>query len=200
MKSIDFTERALLPRILEAIEDVETLVKRDIQDLAKIHSLEALPRLLAMAAGQTSRMVNISQLTSPFQLSRLTIREYLTLLSQIFLLEEVPPWHHNRLSRLIKSPKLQMGDTGLACALLSVDADRLWDDRTLFGQMLETFVFQERKREASAREERILFSHYRDKDQAEVDIVLEWDGRVTGVEVKASSTVTSNDFKALRKF
>lgn len=178
---------------------VETLIQRDIRDLANISSMEALPRLLTMAAGQTAKLVNISQLAAPFQISRPTIREYLTLLSRIFLLEETPPWHHNRLSRLIKTPKLHLGDTGLACALLNVNADRLWEDRPLFGQLLETFVFQELRRMAGSREERIVFSHFRDKDQSEVDIVLEWDGKIAAVEVKTAATVTSKDFKGLRK-
>jgi predicted AAA+ superfamily ATPase len=179
---------------------IETLIQRDIRDLANISSLEALPRLLTMAAGQTSRLINITELAAPFQLSRPTIREYLTLLSRMFLLEETPSWHHNRLKRLIKTAKLHMGDTGLACALLNVDTDRLWEDRPLFGQLLETFVFQELRRLAGAREERIVFSHFRDKDQTEVDVVMEWAGRVAGVEVKASSTVTADDFKGLKRF
>lgn len=67
--------------------------------------MDALPRLLALAAGQTASLVNISELAAPFQVSRPTIREYVTLLSRIFLLEESPPWHSNRLKRLIKTPK-----------------------------------------------------------------------------------------------
>jgi len=89
------------------------LIQRDIRDLARISALEALPRLLALAAGQTACLVNISELAAPFQMSRPTIREYVTLLSRIFLLEELPPWHGNRMKRLIKTPKLHLGDTGL---------------------------------------------------------------------------------------
>ncbi|MEQ6340410.1 MAG: ATP-binding protein [Gammaproteobacteria bacterium] len=177
----------------------DTLVQRDVRDLARIRALDALPRLLALAAGQSSRLLNVADLTAPFQLSRPTIRDYMTLLARLFLLEELPPWHSNRLSRLIKTPKLHLGDTGLACALLGVDAATLWADRALYGQLLETFVYQELRRQASWQEEPVTFHHYRDKEAAEVDVVLESGGQLSGVEVKAAATVTTADFKGLRK-
>jgi predicted AAA+ superfamily ATPase len=179
---------------------IETLVQRDVRDLARIASLDALPRLLALAAGQTARLVNVSDLAAPFQLSRPTIKDYVTLLERVFLLEQLVPWHSNRLSRLVKSPKLHLGDTGVACALLGLDAESLWQDRATLGQLLETFVFQELRRQASWRDDDIRFHHFRDKDGAEVDIVLERGGReLAGVEVKAAATVTSADFRGLRK-
>jgi len=179
---------------------IETLVQRDVRHLARISSLDALPRLLTLAAGQTARLLNVADLASPFQVSRPTIREYLTLLIHLFLLEELPPWHSNRLSRLIKTPKLHFGDTGVACALLGIDATSLAVDRQLLGQLLETFVFSELRRQASWHEESISFHHFRDKDGVEVDLVLEGIGqRLAGVEVKASATVTASDFRGLKK-
>jgi predicted AAA+ superfamily ATPase len=179
---------------------IETLVQRDVRDLARIRSLDALPRLLELAAGQTARLLNVSDLASPFQLSRPTIHDYVTLLERVFLLEQLPPWHSNRLSRLIKTPKLHLGDTGVACALLGLDAAALTRDRSTLGPLLETFVFQELRRQASWHQEAIGFHHFRDKDGAEVDIVLERGAQeVAGVEVKAAATVTAADFRGLRK-
>lgn len=177
----------------------DTLIQRDIRDLARISAMDALPRLLALAAAQSACLVNMSELAAPFQVSRPTIREYMTLMSRIFLLDELTPWHSNRTNRLIKTPKLHLGDTGLACSLLGLNAEMLWQDRAVFGRLLETFVYQELRRHASWLDESVAFSHYRDKDKVEVDVVLESGGRVAGVEVKASATVTSDDFKGLRK-
>ena len=179
---------------------IETLVQRDVRELARIGALDALPRLLALAAGQTARLLNVSDLASPFQLSRPTIRDYITLLERVFLLESLSPWHSNRLSRLVKTPKLHLGDTGVACALLGLDADSLNRDRSMLGQMLETFVLQELRRQASWNEASITFHHFRDRDGAEVDIVLERGAHeVAGIEVKAAATVTASDFRGLRK-
>ncbi|HEX5435865.1 MAG TPA: ATP-binding protein [Gemmatimonadaceae bacterium] len=179
---------------------VETMVQRDARELARIASLDALPRLLALAAGQTAHLLNVTDLSAPFQLSRPTIRDYVTLLERVFLVEELPPWHTNRLSRLVKTPKLHVGDTGVAAALLGLDATALSEDRGTLGQLLETFVYQELRRQASGHDEEIRFHHFRDKDGYEVDVVLEQGGRrVAGVEVKAGATVTAADFRGLRR-
>lgn len=177
----------------------DTLIQRDVRDLARISALDALPRLLAMVAGQTACLMNVSELSAPFQISRPTIREYLTLLSRVFLLDELPSWHSNRLKRLIKTPKLHIGDTGLACTLLGLDAESLWRDREVFGRLMESFAYQELRRLASWSDEMMVFSHFRDKDKDEVDVVLESGGRVAGIEVKSASTVRGEDFKGLEK-
>jgi hypothetical protein len=194
-------ERTVPRRRLAWYRDyIETLVQQDVRDLARIRSLDALPRLLSLAAGQTARLLNVSDLSATFQLSRPTIRDYVTLLERVFLMEELQPWHANRMSRLIKTPKLHVCDTGLAGALLEADASALGADRGLLGQLLETFIFQELRRQASWHDNPITFYHYRDKDGVEVDIVLEQGPRrLAGVEVKAAATVTSADFRGLRR-
>ena len=178
---------------------VDALVQRDIRDLSRIRALDLLPRILALAASQSARLLNVSELASPFQVSRPTIDEYVALLERIFLLERLPPWHSNRLSRLVKTPKLHMSDTGLACALLGVDARSLANDRELLGQLVETFAYQELRRQASWLEAPFEFFHYRDKDKVEVDIVIERGTSVAGVEIKAGATVRESDFRGLRK-
>ena len=178
---------------------IDALVQRDVRSLARVGSLEALPRLLALAASQSARLLNVSSLASPFQVSRPTIGDYLALLERIFLLERLAPWHSNRGSRLIKTPKLHMGDTGVACSLLGVDAAELRKDGSMLGPLLETFVFQEVRRQASWLDERVALYHYRDKDKVEVDIVVERGNAIAGVEVKAGATVRGSDFKGLRK-
>lgn len=181
-------------------EYVEALVQRDVRELARIAALDALPRLLSLAAGQTAKLLNVSDLAAPFQVSRPTIRDYVTLLERVFLIDTLPPWHSNRLSRLVKTPKLHVGDTGLACALIGLDAEGLWKDRPSLGPLLETFVFQELRRQASWRHESVRFFHFRDRDGVEVDLVLERGAtELVGIEVKAGATVTASDFRGLQR-
>ena len=179
---------------------VDTLVQRDVRDMARISALDALPRLLGMAAAHTAQLFNLSELAAPFQLSRPTIGDYIVLLERIFLIERLPPWHSNRASRLVKTPKLHMGDTGLACGLLGMDNDALAADRPLFGHLLETFVFQELRRQASWNIHDHAFFHFRDQNMQEVDIVIERGARqLAGVEVKAAATAMKSDFSGLRR-
>lgn len=153
--------------------------------------------MLRAGATNTARLINVADLAAPFELTRQTIHEHVTLLERVFLVERLPPWHTNRLSRLVKRPKLQVGDTGLACALLGLDAGRLDEDRGVLGAMLETFALQELRRQASWRPDPIEFFHFRDRDDFEVDIVLEGEGVVAGVEVKAAATVRESDLRGL---
>ncbi len=179
---------------------IEAQVQRDVRDMARISSLDLLPRLLSAAASQTARLYNLSSLASPFQLSRPTIGDYVELLERLFLIDRLPPWYDNRLNRLVKTYKLHIGDTGVGCALLGSNPATLAQDRSLLGQLLETFVFQELRRQAVCQELPLTFYHYRDKDQVEVDIVIERGARaVAGVEVKAAASVAPSDFRGLRK-
>lgn len=179
---------------------VETLVQRDVRNLSRIRSLDAIPRLLTLAASRTAQLLNVSDLAGPFQVSRPTVREYLTLLERQFLIEQIPPWHSSQLKRLVRTPKLHFGDTGVACSLLGVTARDLSADRKLLGQLLETFVFQELRREADSAGSGVRFHHYRDKDKVEVDFVLERGAReIFGIEVKSAASVAPADFRGLRR-
>lgn len=178
---------------------VDTQIQRDVRDLSRVRSLDTLPKLLRLVASHTARLINVADLAAPFELTRQTIHEHVTLLERVFLVERLPPWHVNQMSRLVKRPKLHMGDTGVACALLGLDAVRLEEDRATLGAMLESFVLQELRRQASCRADPIDFFHFRDRDDFEVDIVLEGEGVVAGVEVKAAATVRDADLRGLRK-
>lgn len=63
-----------------------------MREITRVRSLDALPRLLRLAAARTAQLLNLSDLASAFQLSRVTIGDYVTLLENIFLLERLPAW------------------------------------------------------------------------------------------------------------
>ena len=178
---------------------LEALVQKDVRDISRIRSLHTLPRLLTLAATQTAQLLNTTSLASSFQISRPTIQDYLTLLERMFILDTLPPWHNNRLRRLIKTPKLHLSDTGLACALQGVTVKDLQSNRTLLGNLLETFVFQELRRLASWHDADHTFSHFRTRDGVEADIVIERGSQaLAAIEVKAAATVKATDFRGLR--
>ncbi len=178
---------------------IESIVNSDARIISGIRSIETLPRLLEIAAGRTACLLNVNNLTSSFQLDRLTIDSYLILLEKMFLMERIPAWHSNRAKRLVKTPKMHLCDTGIVCALLDLNEAALLEDRMLFGHILETFVLQELKRQASASNRKHSFYHFRNRDGEEVDIVIQRGTKLAGVEVKASGTIKKSDFNGLRK-
>ena len=156
--------------------------------------------MLKYAAAQTAKLFYASRIGGRLAISQPTVSDYVEWLERIFVLQLLPAWRKDPVLRLIKTPKIHVTDTGLACALLKVDAARLEADRTMFGPLLETFVLQELCRQASWRDWKLTFSHFRDRNGMEVDIVLEQGvHRLAGIEVKAGSAVTVSDFRGLRR-
>ena len=182
---------------------VRAVARRDVLSLRRIRSLNAVPKLLQLAAAQTARLLNVAGIASACGLTRPTVRDHLIFLQHVFLLDHLPAWHHERAIGLVKRPKLHFRDTGLACALLGVSAEKLRApqlDRTLYGQLLETFALQELRRQASANRKSIDFFHYREKSGSEVDIVINRGSQLAGVAIKASGTAEPKDFRGLERF
>jgi len=92
-----------------------------------------------------------------------------------------------------------MTDTGLACALLGISSKDLWQDRALLGQYLETFIYQELRKQADWYDRPLSFYHFQNKEKVEVDIIIKQGNQLAGIEIKAAATVKASDFKGLRK-
>jgi uncharacterized protein len=178
---------------------ITTILQRDIRDMASIQRLSELPFLLRTLASRCGGLLNFSDLASGLGIPQTTLKRYMALLEATFLVQLVPAWASNLGVRLVKSPKLMLCDTGLLCSVLDLDADRLSRELPLGGRVLENFVAMELRKQSSWSERRPSLYHYRSHSQQEVDLVLEdAAGRAVGIEVKASATVASSDFKGLR--
>ena len=176
------------------------LVERDIRDIAQLDQVRQVPHLLAVAAELCGQLVNFSQVGGQIGLNGKTVDKYLGLLEKLYLVHRLPAWSRNGLSRLVKTPKLHFLDAGLQSTLTRLTADNLLTQRARFGATLETWVFGELHKLLSTTPEPWFLSHYRDKDQVEVDFVLESPLReVVGIEVKAAASVNASDFKGLRR-
>jgi hypothetical protein len=183
------------------LEDyVALILDRDVRDIANIDQLGRMPRLLDVLAAHAGQLVNHSSYGAALGLTAPTAQKYVGILERLFLLRQVPPWSHNAVSRLTKTPKLHFLDTGLLAALRGDTAAQLQKERTGYGPLLESFVVSEVLKIATWSEKRLRFSHFRTKDQDEVDLVIEdRRGRVIGIEVKASATVRPQDLRGLRQ-
>jgi len=179
---------------------VALILDRDVRDIANIDQLDRLPRLLDVLAAHAGQLVNHSSYGAALGLTVPTAQKYVGILERLFLLRLVPPWSHNAVSRLTKTPKLHFLDSGLLAALRDATASELQKDRTPYGPLLENFVVSEVLKLITWSDKRLRVSHFRTKDQDEVDLVLEdRRGRVVGIEVKASATVRPQDLRGLRQ-
>ncbi len=179
---------------------LDTIVQRDVREMTQLRNVEDLSRLLEISADRTANLFNASSLAAPFSLSRPTIASYVAILKRLFLITLLPAWHSSRSRRMTRTPKLHLADPGLASSLMGLTPARLVADRALFGKLLETFVHAELKRHASWHPSRPTLHHFRDRDGYEVDVVIVGDGgEISGIEVKAASTVERKDFRGLRR-
>lgn len=179
---------------------ITTILQRDVRDIANIDGLNAMPRLLSILATRSASLLNYSELSRTTGLPQSTLKRYMALFETTFLLNHLPAWSSNLGKRLVKTSKIVLNDTGLLASLLSVDASRL-ENSPLSGALVENFVIMELKKQISWSDTKPLILHYRTQTGQEVDVVLEdTAGRVVGIEVKTSKSVTGQDFKGLQSF
>lgn len=142
---------------------------------------------------------NHAVLSSASSVPQTSLKRYLALLEATFLIYRVPPWSRNLGTRLVKSPKVYLNDTGLLCFVLGFDTHRLSAEPSLAGQILENFVVNELAKQITWSDTQPRLHHFRTHTGTEVDVVLEdMRGRCVAIEVKRSATIASKDLKGLR--
>jgi uncharacterized protein len=177
---------------------IDALIQRDIKDIATIDKLDQVPRLLRALAQTAGQLCNYSQLGGQVGIDHKTASKYIAIFEQMYLMQRVPVWSGNRLSRLVKTPKLQFYDSGLLSVLL--DFSDPMRQRKLFGQLLESYVFAELRKQITWAEGEYGLFYYRDKDQYEVDFVVEnASGDIIGIEVKAAASLSMRDLAGLKR-
>ena len=178
---------------------ISSVLTRDLRDIAEIEKLTELPKFVRLLAEHSGKLVNYSKFGSGIGVSYKTAQRYVGLLEQMFLVATLQPWYTNRLKRMVRTPKVHFLDSGLLAAACGLTAASVEADRGKFGALLESFVFSEILKLATASEMQLTPYHFRDQQMHEADIVLERDdGMIAGIEVKASATVRSGDFAGLK--
>jgi len=179
---------------------VQNLVDRDIRQLAEIERVPQLRTLIRLLAARSGLLVTAGSLESESKLSRPTIARYMHLLEEVFLVKRIPGWPRNLGTRVTRASKLIFVDSGVAARLLALDALTLRRPGSPFGPLLESFVLSELARQITWAQEPVDLYYYRDHNKVEVDAILEdRRGRAVGIQVRAASTVRSDDFNGLRR-
>ena len=178
---------------------VTTTIERVVRQVADIERAAEMPRLMRLCAARTAQELNISNLADEFRVPARTVSGYVAHLATAFLIQLIPAWSTNLSAKVIRRPKLIMLDSGLAAHLIGATPTTVDRAGGPFGQLLETFITSEIHKQLTWVEPRVSMYHFRDRDGVEVDIVLEHpDGRIVGIEVKATSTPRAEDFRGLR--
>jgi len=171
---------------------VRTYLERDLQDLSAVAALPDFRRLMKAACFRLGQLVNQTELGRDVTLPQPTVNRYLNLLETSYLLVRLPAYAVNRTKRLIKSPRLYWGDTGVALHLA--------EGTEPGGAHLENLVLHDLLAWRDARLESAELFYWRTTIGEEVDLVIETGGRLLPIEVKAADRPRLGDTRHLRTF
>jgi predicted AAA+ superfamily ATPase len=180
---------------------VETMVTRDIRDLADIRRSDEIPRLLRMIAAQAANLFKAERMGNSLGISTKTVQSYCDLLETVFLVRRIRAWRPSMGAREVTTPKVYVTDSGLLAYLLGADRRRAAGDDQITGKLFENFAAMETARLLDWAETSATQYHYRDRSTGdEIDVVLESrSGELVCLECKAAATVRPSDYRAMSK-
>jgi hypothetical protein len=207
LRKADYVERAVRGGYPEAVRRppgrrraryfdsyVADLIARDVRLVSDVERPADLRALLGVIAARMGGLAVVEAIARDVGLPRQTARRYLDVLELVFVVRTIPAWSSNLTQRAVATPKLLVNDSGLAARLIGFPGP----GRSV-GPLLENFVLGELARQLTWSDEPVRLFHFRDRDGVEVDAVLERaSGEVVGIEVRASDTPRSDDFRGLR--
>jgi len=172
-----------------------SLLERDLRDISNIKRHEVMADLLYVLAAWSGKLMDIAGICGKLAVSRPTLESYVNVLVSMCLFERLGAWVRTDYEKVGRKGKLFVTDTGLMTSILNWRAEEVMLDADKSGKLVETFVFNELAAQLGLCEG-FRFYHYRDREDREIDFVIENDrGVILGIEVKAGSIVSKSDFR-----
>lgn len=159
---------------------VRSLVERDLPQFGADLRAPALHRFLTMLAHYHGQILNVAELAAALRIGQATVRRYLDLLEQLFLIRQLRPWHENLRKRQVKRPKLYVRDPGLYHHLIGIDTRDALQTHPRLGASWEGFILEKVIAESGADQVHFWATH----NGAELDLLLVAGGRRVGVEIQ----------------
>jgi len=177
---------------------VEQLLTRDVETLAGHRDPRLLRRYFEALALSSAGMAESKTIYEAAGINRKTAIAYERLLTNLFVLDTLPAWMSNRLSRLVKTGKRYLVDPSLIAAALRLDQTSVLRDGDLLGRVLDTFVVAQIRPEVDLSPSRPRLHHLRTRDGHEVDLIAELPANgVLAIEIKATSSPKATDARHL---
>jgi len=193
------TERLLRQEFTGDPRYVDQLLTRDARTIDGGRDPARLGRYFEAYALNSAGMADEKTIYDAAGINRRTALAYKRLLENLMVVDELPAWTSNRLSRLIRAPKRYLIDPSLLAGALGIDTAAVLRDGDLLGRLLDTFVTAQLRAEATVAETRTRLYHLRqEQGRHEIDLIVELGGqRVIGIEIKAGSAPSADDARHL---
>ena len=193
-----FLAQDVLPDFHAAYQ--RTYVERDIRLLAEVSDWQLFGRFIRLLAALTAQEVNQSQLGRELGMTQQTARRWLDIMQAAFQWFEIPAWSGNSVKRVSSRTKGYLADTGVACAAQAIASPHVIGGHPLQGALFETAVVAELRKQCSWMSPRPNLYHWRSHGGAEVDLVVDYNGRLFPVEIKATKRPARRDTTGLSAF
>ncbi len=176
----------------------KTYVERDVRLLADVSEWQTFSRFIRLAAALTAQEMNYSQLGREIGIAPQTARRWLDMLKATFQWFDVPAFSGNNIKRVSGKPKGFVADTGFACAAQLISSPAALAGHPMLGALFETAVFAEIRKQSALLSPAPQIYHWRSAGGAEVDLLLERDGKLFPIEVKVKSQPGPRDARGIR--
>ncbi|MBD3391676.1 MAG: DUF4143 domain-containing protein [Chitinivibrionales bacterium] len=176
---------------------IQTYVERDVRNVLSIGDLGRFQEFLQLCAGRAGQLLNYSSFASDLGVAVNTVKSWLSVLQATWVVHLLRPHHANYSKRIVKSPKLYFVDTGLACSLLGIRNPATLSTHPLKGALFENAVISEILKHYHNSYLRPPLYFWRDKTGHEVDCIIDDEGTITPMEIKAARTVSGDAFAGL---
>lgn len=194
----DALEAEWIPDLYRAY--LRTYLERDARLLGEVDDWQQFGRFVRLAAALSGQEINHSQLGRDIGVTRQTAQRWLTMLRATFQWIDVPAYHGNTLKRISGKPKGYLADPGLACHLQMISTPKTLAGHPLVGALFETAVVAEIRKLASALSTPPSLYHWRSHGGAEVDLIMERDGRFYPIEIKLTTQPKRRDSQGITSF
>lgn len=179
---------------------VQTYLERDVRDLVQVGDLNAFGRFVALVAARTGGLLNMTDLARDAGVSGPTIKRWISVLEASQLLFLLRPYHRNFGKRLVKSPKVYLLDPGLTTFLLGLHTPEAILNGPTAGPLAEAAVVAEWVKAFRQHGESPTIFYWRASAGHEVDVLIERNGKLYGIEVKVTATPLPGHAESLARW
>jgi predicted AAA+ superfamily ATPase len=179
---------------------IQTYLERDVRQIVNVGDINTFNRFLRLCAARTGQILNISELSRDVGMSVPTVKKWLSVLEASYQIYLLPPHFNNFGKRIIKSPKLYFVDTGIATFLLGLHLSEPTLQGPMIGPLFETIVVSEWIKAFYHRGERPELYYWRSKAGIEVDLIVDRNGKLYPIEIKATSTLLPAHIEPLNRW
>jgi predicted AAA+ superfamily ATPase len=177
---------------------LQTYIERDVRLIKNIGDLSTFTNFIYLCAGRIGQPLNLSGIAVDAGVSVNTVKTWLSILEASYMIYFIQPYFENYKKRITKSPKMYFFDTGLLCFLLGITSAEQISSHYAYGHLFENAIITELYKSRTNQGKRPQFWYWKHQHGAEVDLLIQEEGKIKALEIKSSKTYNDRLFSGLK--